>query len=97
MRVPWCRDGNTFAPSRHQSIVEPMLVEPVVRNVVAGRAPSARRAPCAPVASVDLKGGVAMPPSQVLPAETVEEPRFAAPPLSATARFPPRRAVPVAK
>ncbi len=74
-----------------------MVVEPVVRNTVAGREPSAPRGPCAPVASVEVKGGVATPLSQLLPAETVEEPSSARPPSSLTARFRRRRAVPVAK
>jgi hypothetical protein len=78
-------------------MVEPMVVEPVVRNVVAGSEPLDERAPYAVVASVDLKDGVEVPLSQLLAAETVAEPSLSRPPLLLTARFLASRALPVAK
>jgi hypothetical protein len=55
-------------------MVDPMVVDPVVRNVVDGSVPLDERVPYAVVASVDLKDGVETPLSQLLAAETVEEP-----------------------
>ena len=80
-----------------QFMVDPIVVEPVVRNVVAGSEPSGFRAPYALVASVDLKAGVLTPLSQLFAAETADGLSLSGPPLLPTARFRARRALPVAK
>jgi hypothetical protein len=77
-------------------MVEPMVVLPVVRKVVAGSEPSDLREPYAVVASVETKDGVEIPESQLLPAEVTELPLETAVPLL-TARFLPSLAELVAK
>jgi hypothetical protein len=74
-----------------------MVVEPVVRNVVAGRVPLELRALYVLLASVDLKPGVETPESQLLPDEETFEPLLTAPPPLPTARFLPSLAELVAK
>ena len=75
----------------------PMVVEPVVRKVVAGRVPLELRALYVVDAFVEMKAGVAMPESQLLPDEVTDEPLLTEPPLLLTARFLPSLAAPVAK
>jgi hypothetical protein len=77
--------------------VAPIVVLPVVRNVVAGSEPSDLRALYVVDASVETKDGVEMPESQLLPEDVTEEPlETAALPLP-TARFLPSFAELVAK
>ena len=78
-------------------MLAPMAVDPVVRKVVAGREPSALRAPYALVASVDPKAGVPTPLSQLFAAETVWTLSLSGPPRSLTARLRASLARPVAK
>jgi hypothetical protein len=75
-------------------MVDPTVVEPVVRNVVTGNAPLDCRGAYAVVASVDLKAGVDTPLSQLFAADTVFELSLSRPPLLPTARFRARRALP---
>src|SRR3954447_20199684 len=56
-------------PSSGQFMVAPMVVLPVVRHVVSGSEPSDFRALYVVDTSVDLKAGVEMPESRLLPAE----------------------------
>jgi hypothetical protein len=72
-------------------------VLPVVRKVVAGREPSDLRALYTVVASVEMKEGVLMPGSQLLPAETTDDPLLTRPLPLPTARFLPSLAELVAK
>lgn len=78
-------------------MVAPMVVLPVVRNVVAGRVPLELRALYVVEASVDLKAGVLIPLSQLLPDEVTLEPLLTEPPPLLTARFLPSFAELVAK
>src|SRR5689334_24873302 len=84
-------------PGAGQFIVAPMVVEPVVRNVVAGRVPLELRAFYVLLASVDLKPGVETPECQLLPDEETFERLLTAPPPLPTARFLPSWEDPVAK
>jgi hypothetical protein len=80
-----------------QFIVAPIVLLPVVRNVVAGNVPSEERELYVVDAFVDTKDGVEIPESQLLPDETTDEPLLTDPELLLTARFLPSLAAPVAK
>ncbi len=86
-----------LGPPHGQFIVAPIVVLPVVRNVVDGRVPLDERALYVVDASVEMKDGVEMPESQLLPDEVTAEPLVTGPPLLLTARFLPSLAELVAK
>jgi hypothetical protein len=95
LRTP--RFVSPLAPAGGQFIVDPIVLLPVVRNVVAGNVPSAARELNVVDAFVDTKDGVEIPESQLLPDEVTDEPLLTDPELLLTARFLPSFAAPVAK